>query len=59
MSVETIFEFGLSLLSSLSKVGEFFMQTIEIGNFGSVSVLQLFGASLLAVVSYKVVRWFI
>lgn len=59
MSFETILDFGLSLLSGLSKVGAFFMQTIKIPAIGSVSVLEMFGVSLLAVVSYKVVRWFI
>lgn len=59
MSFETILNFGLSLLEGLSAVGAFFMKEIELGDFGSVTVLELFGASLLAVVTYKVVRWFI
>lgn len=59
MSFESVLDFGIALLSGLSAVGDFFMRTIDIPAIGEVSVLELFGASLVAVVAYKVVRWFI
>lgn len=59
MSFETLLDFGLSFLNGLSEVGAFLMTEIEVGDLGSITVLQIFGASLVAVFGYKVVRWFI
>lgn len=59
MNFESVLDFGLALLRGLSAVGDFFMRTIDIPAIGEVSVLELFGTSLVAVVTYKVVRWFI
>lgn len=47
-------------VSGLSLVGSFLMSEISIPLFGDVTVLSLFcGTGLIAVLSYKVVRWFI
>lgn len=59
MDFETLLDFGLSFLNGLSKVGAFLMTEIDVGDFGSVTVLQIFGASMVPVLVYKVGRWFL